>query len=432
MPNAYVGSPSGGPHTSGRQVRIAPPRRVRIAVAVALAGAALLAVARVDRPRALDAGRVVLGGAQGSVRGVDAERTAAALDPPGTVRRHGAHLYLDATMFRFLGINVPQAATDPVVSRGCGAEVDLAGLFARLPSRTVVRVGFGQDTTISASTGQRDWTALDRVVTLAAASPSQPKLIVSLTSQSGTCDSGRWKDRGWYAGGYLWPSVGTDGRARAAYVDFLDAVVSRYAASPTIAYWEPVGEPEPADCGGGATGSDCYGHKTCPPDATDVLRRFFDDVGARVRRLDPVHPIADGAIGGGQCGWGGNGNRAILASPGLDVATFHDYGRDAEAMPTELRDRIGDATALGKPIVVDEVGIDARDVARCTSRAARSEMLAAKLGASMAAGVTGFVPWDYAERLDDRCDTRITPDDPSFALVVGAAPAAAAVMTAAP
>lgn len=409
---------AGGRTTRGRRPRSLMPRRSALVV-VALVLAAELAGFRVP------AGSQLL--ARGRAATVLAPRPAeqelellaARSDPAGMVRRHGSHLYLDGTAFDFVGINAPQAATDPSVSPGCGAEIDLAALLDRLPPRSVVRVGFGQDTTVNAGTGQRDWSGLDRVVRLAEQSPSHPRLAVSLTSQSGTCDAGHWRGRDWYAGGYRRPQWGRDGQPRIAYVDYLQQVVSRYAASPAIAYWEPVGEPEASDCAPGFDGSDCYGHLTCPPDATSVLRSFFDDVGAEIRGADPMHPIADGAIGGTQCGWGAGGAARILASPGLDIATFHDYGQDEVALPDELRQRINVAREAGKPVVVGEVGVSARNVPGCTSLATRARELAAKLAADRAAGVSGFVPWDYAERLDDRCDTRITPSDPSFALVVG-------------
>jgi len=341
---------------------------------------------------------------------------AAQLDPPGIVRRHGSRLFLNGKPYWITGINAPQAATDYEVNAGCGAPIDLDALFAQLPPNAVVRVGFSQDMTINAKTGLRDWSGTDQVVAAAEDAPTHPKLIIGLTSQSGTCDSGLWKNLAWYAGGWRSPTVGTDGRPRVAYSVFLDEIVRRYAASTAIAYWEPVGEPEPTNCPAGLQGVQCYGQGTCPTDATAVLRQFFDNVGEEIRAIDPYHPIADGAISEEQCGWTGGGTRIILGSPGIDIATYHDYGDDATAMPAGLAPLLADAAAVGKPAVVDEAGISARDEPGCKSTAIRAIQFRSKMNATRSAGVAGFVPWDYGVD-DTTCDTRIGPGDPLFTVL---------------
>lgn len=338
---------------------------------------------------------------------------------PAAVTVAGGELLLHGRPSQMTGVNAPQAATYYPVNAGCGAQIDLDALFGALAPDSLVRVGFGQDRAIDPATRQRDWRALDRVVAAAERSPTHPHLIISLTSQAGVCGDGHWLDSSWYTGGYHqvyddWH----DGWPRVSYWDYLHELVPRYAGSLAVAVWEPAGEPEASDCEPGYHGPDCYGHKVCPPDATAILRRFFDVVGTEVKRMDPAHLVASGVIGGGQCGWGGGGSAVIHASPGLDLATFHDYGSDAVPLPAELAQRITEARSIGKPILDEEVGINGRDVAGCTSLATRGAEMAAKERAAFAAGASAFLPWDYAEGApDQRCDTRIRPGDPVMTML---------------
>jgi mannan endo-1,4-beta-mannosidase len=350
------------------------------------------------------------------VRGVSLSPT----DP--FVTRVGAQFFLDGHLFRFVGINLPQAATDYDVNGGCGAAIDLPTFFDSRPMHTAVRVGFGQDAAINANTGARDWRGLDRLIRAAESSPSRPELIVGLTSQSGTCDASYWKDAAWYSGGYRLPaSDAPDKLPRIAYWDYLQQVVSRYSGSPAIAMWEPVGEAEPSNCDSGYTGAACYGHTTCPATATSILRTFFDVVGAEVKTLDPNHLIGDGAIGGTQCGWGNGGSQAIDASPFIDAVTFHDYyGRSSPAVPSDLFSRIAGGVALGKPVISEEVGMAGGLAEGCTTLADRAEVLSAKERGGLAAGLQGFLLWAYGgPRLSGRlaCDYYVMGDDPLMSSV---------------
>jgi len=317
------------------------------------------------------------------------------------------------------GINAPQAATFYPVNAGCGAQIDLAQLFAQLAPDSLVRVGFGEDRAINAVTGARDWRALDRVVQAAEAAPTHPHLVISLASQSGQCGDGHWLDLSWYSGGYraVFNDIG-DNWPRVSYWDYLREVVARYAGSPAIAIWEPVGEPEAANCQPGYAGTACYTHKYCPSNATATLRSFFDTVGAEIHRLDPSHLVGTGVIGGTQCGWAGAGSIVIHNSPGIDVGTFHDYGSDNLALPTELAQRLSQARSIGKPLLDEEVGIDGRNVPGCTSLVTRASELDAKMRAAFAAGAAAFMVWDYAEGPPDgNCDTRVRPGDPVLLLL---------------
>lgn len=338
------------------------------------------------------------------------------------VTRQGSRLLLDGKPFVFTGVNAPQAATHYDVNGGCGAAIDLDRLFAGLAPNSVVRVGFGQDTAINGVTGQRDWRALDRVMAAAERSTNQVRLIIGITNQAGICDGGHWRGHDWYAGGFRDvppPSPpGYEAVPRVSYWDWIHELVPRYAGSRSIAMWEPVGEPEAAVCAAGYIGSDCYGHKTCPADATAVLRAFFDEVGGEFHRMDPGRLVASGSLGGDQCGWAGDGSLQIQASPGIDVATFHDYGSDTIPISPWLDRRINEAAALGKPLISEETGINAGYA--CTSVARRAELLEAKRRAGEARGVDGFLPWVYSQSTEAvACDHQIRPDDPFMAILAG-------------
>jgi mannan endo-1,4-beta-mannosidase len=344
-----------------------------------------------------------------------------ALLPPRPLRAHtvgirGGHFVLNGKALRAIGINVPQAASDTSVNGGCGAEINLRQFFATLRPHTFVRVGFGQDAAINVTTGRIDWAGLDRVVRAAELSPSHPKLIVGLTSQSGVCDADQWKGAAWYEGGYRKPFLGApDGIPRLSFWTWVTDVVRRYRSSSAVALWEPVGEPEPSTCLPGYAGPACYGHTVCPPNAPMILRRFFDAIGAHLRKLDPWHGVATGAIGANQCGW--TFPAPVDASPFVDVLTVHDYGDADVALPNWIDERLKEAEKLGKPLLDEEVGIAGRDTPSCTSLSERATELRAKERADLASGIAGFLVWasgDGAPVNYDTCDYYLLPSDPAL------------------
>jgi len=330
------------------------------------------------------------------------------------VTRVGPALILKGAPWTFVGVNGP--STDYAVNGGCGAAIDYAALFASLPPDSVYRTSFGQDLAINEA-HQRDWAGYDQIVNAAERSPTHIKLIISLSSQSGVCDGGHFKDAAWYAGGYRNAySDYKDDVPREPYWQYLEEVVTRYRDSPAIAMWELVGEPEASVCDPGYVGGDCYSHKTCPANASAILRSFFDSVGSEVHRLDPNHLLSDGALGGQQCGWAGSGGLEVESSLAIDVLAYHDYyGLSGAPLPEEFATRIREAQLLDKPIVSEEVGISARNAIHCTSLSARSQEIATKLLAARRAGVAGFVLWAYAGAADPNyagCDDYIFADDP--------------------
>lgn len=343
---------------------------------------------------------------------------------PARVSVVGTSLYLNGNPWQFSGINAPQAATDYAVNGGCGAAFDLMSFFDSLPRDSVARVGFGQDATIdegpnsSRTKVNRDWQALDRVVAAADQSSTHIRLIVGLGNEGGTCDGGVFKTDEWYQSGYMKPYIGADGYARSSYWQYLQEVVGRYAGNPAIFMWEPMGEPEAADCAPGYGGGECYSHKSCPADATTTLVNWFDRVGAEIHKLDPGTLVGTGELSDEQCGWAGGGELRIDESAGVDVASFHDYGSPNIAMPAQLAAAIADAKEAGKPLVVGEVGIAAGNGCPI-SLAERANEMHAKLDAAISAGVAGWVPWTYGTGTKS-CDYYILAGDPVFAVLAKA------------
>jgi mannan endo-1,4-beta-mannosidase len=331
-----------------------------------------------------------------------------AAPPSAPLAVRGTELVAGAEVVRLTGINAPQAASNYEVGPGCGVPIEAAPLFSAVEPGGLVRVWLTRWLAPELPAGGRDWRAFDALVRAAESDPRAPRLIVTLANQSGACDDGLWKGSAFYRGGW-----------RGDYAAFVREVVGRYAGSPAVAIWEPVNEPEAADCRQGSTGGECYGRSTCPPDAAAVLREFFDVVGAEIHALDPDGLVATGALGGDQCGW------AVIptpanASPEVDVVTFHDYGSEDIPLPDHLDRRLDEAGMLGKPLLVEELGVLGRDDGSCRSTADRAALVAAKVDAAFAAGAAGVLVWAYGAGGPVGCDFFVQPDDPVVPALSGA------------
>jgi mannan endo-1,4-beta-mannosidase len=335
---------------------------------------------------------------------------------PG-VAEAGGKLYLNGTQHFFSGINAYSATTDWSVNWGCGTMLpDLNTLFDAVPAGSLVRTWAFQALGFNKLTHKTDFSAIDRVV--AAAKAHHDYLVFALSDQAGTCDDGHFHNAAWYAGGYN-RTYDDNGRGYAttmSYLKWVKTVVTRYKGNHTVAIYEPVNEPEASNCNAGLTGSACFGHNTCPSNATSVLRTFFDTVGRAIKTISPSALVSTGVIGGTQCGIAGTGFRTVSASKYVDITTFHDYTAAKPAMPSTLLARIRLAAGLSKSFLFDEAGINGTTSGSgCASLANRAAAFVAKAKAAHKAGADGYVPWNFAPTPSATCSYDIAPGDPMLA-----------------
>lgn len=329
--------------------------------------------------------------------GVLSVSSCVAPDEPAPDVRHraevsGGQLHLDGRAWWPTGLNAYQLATDWGINAGCGAEVDPDAYFSALPDRSLTRFNAFQNLAVNKQTGELDLRAVDEVI--AAAERHGQMVVPVLAGQDGACDDDVFKQRDWYLGGWTEP-----GALPLSHHAWVSLVVERWSGSPSIAAWEPVGEPEPSVC----DGDDCdLPARTCPEDSADVLREWTDEVGELIRELDPGRLITAGVVGGDQCGIADDGYALVAESPYVDVIQYHDYGA-----PGFLRQRLAEVDV---PLLVAEVGERAGS---CGSTGARADRLAGLLDGYREAGAAGALLWAFVPdpRLDE-CTFDIGPDDP--------------------
>ncbi len=316
-------------------------------------------------------------------------------------------LTLDRAAWWPTGFNAYQLATDWSINVGCGAQVDLDAYFSQAPARSLTRFNLFAAFAVDKVTRLPDFRAVDAV--FAAAARHHRMVLPVLTGGDGTCEGDRFKDRAWYRTGWKTEIAGPHG----TYAKWVDTVVRRYRGETTLAGWEPVGEPEPAAC----SGSSCdWPQRSCAADAPLVLRSFFDAIGGRIHALDPDRLVFSGTAGGDQCGLAGDGYTLLARSPGVNVMDFHDYPEDATPTTRDtLVARIAQLRRVGKPLIVNEVGIRAGS---CLSTSERANRLRARLTAHRAAGAAGALLWAYVpDPRPAECTFDIGPDDPAWQVV---------------
>ncbi|WAC58025.1 beta-mannosidase [Gordonia sp. SL306] len=330
-------------------------------------------------------------------------------DFSGRVATTDNGLLLDGRPWWPTGFNAYQLGTDWSVNRGCGAQVNLDDYFARLPPHALTRISLFSMFVVDKKSGLLNYGPLDAV--FAAATRHRQMVLPVLTGSSGACEDGKFKDRGWYADG--WQTRKALGGM--TFADWLTTAVSRWKNQPIVAGWELVGEPEAGVC----TASGCdWQARECPDDGADVLRRFFDEAGAKLRAVDPKRPVFSGFIGGDQCGLKGADYARVGASSQIDVLDFHDYGggpTDYGPAGSDLPTRIRQARTLRKPIVVNEIGIKAGS---CLPASTRADQFRDKLTQQRSAGTAGGLFWAFVPDPRPReCTYDIGPDDPAWQVV---------------
>jgi hypothetical protein len=307
-----------------------------------------------------------------------------------------------------VGVNATGAASVLALGSPCGGtDVDLDLMFSLLPERAAVRVWFTQRMATGGDPATRMWSALDAVVDAAERAPTRPLLIVTLGVSAGYCDGGAWRDRAWYDGGY---GSGVEPGMTNSYLGWVDEATARYAHRPAVAVWEPVNEPDPSSCAAGYA-APCYGYTTCDAGASLTLSQFFTVVGAHIHASDPDGLVSTG--GTGWCGWSTPSEiRQIESTPEVDIVGVHEYEENEVDLPGWIVDAVGRARAVGKPLLIGELGMTTTPGVR--TREQRADALARKMFAQLAAGADGVTLWVFGYG-PVPCDLCLMPDDPIYA-----------------
>ncbi len=328
---------------------------------------------------------------------------------PNQIEACGTQLWLNGAPDQLHGFDAYSLGTDWGLNQGCGGDFrtiaahqtfasGINTFFSSLPAGSIVRFDAFQ-TTIGEDRGTStvDWTPLDTVFTEAAA--NNIYLIPVLANEWGSCDDGETKDLAWYnntpgdgygyaASGRLLSASGILETPAMSYQSWVSTVVSRYASSPALGMWEPIGEPEADTCLYGPVGSfwQCNHNagascnSTQQAAATGALVSFFNTIGGLIHSIDPSSLVEEGLLGGGQCGSSGLGYAKVGASSGIDVLSYHNYSYDGKVtLPTDgsgtilpggyvstpsnnynnAPERLLQAGVVNKPIVDSEFGMTA-------------------------------------------------------------------------
>jgi mannan endo-1,4-beta-mannosidase len=295
----------------------------------------------------------------------------------GFLTRQGRQLLLDGRPFRFLGFTAFTLA-------GCGKPDEVPGpeeldaFFASLRPPAVVRTLALEDYPLA---------RVELIVETAARHGH--KLILILADHDAYCGQSA-KTSSWYAEGY-----------RTSYLPWVRKVVGRFAESPAVGMWELV-------------------KGTVLRNDAPVLRAFYDEVGGEIRKLAPRHLVASGSHGTWAYG-GETGYRLVHASPGIDVAMFHDYNNtwgEASSLPSALAALEG----LDKPLVLGAVAFygsrlgDPRKLYAgrpCLSWAVREQAMRVKVDATFRLPVAGATIWSWMPRgRPESCRLETYPGDP--------------------
>jgi hypothetical protein len=347
----------------------------------------------------------------GVVSGQTYSASAAGAAGPHRVQATANGLQLDGSPWWPSGFNAYQLATDWSVNEGCGAMVDLDSYFSSLEPGSLTRFNAFQRLAVNKFTGELDFGPMDAV--FAAAEAHDQMVVPVFTGGDGACEDQEFKDRSWYTSG--WKTQVPAG-SPVRFDQWMSLAVNRWKSSPALAGWELVGEPETSLCGDTTCS---WQNRTCPSDSGQILRTFFDQAGAKVRAWDPSTPIWAGLLGGGQCGSAGPDYQLVGASTRVDVLEYHDYGADGVPLPGDVWNGLGthlvQAQALGKPLVVAEIG---QNAGSCGTREERADDFEAKVTGQQAAGSAGALFWAFVpDPRDQLCTFDIGPEDPVFDLV---------------
>jgi hypothetical protein len=306
--------------------------------------------------------------------------------PNGFVGRSGTQFTLNGQPFRFVGFNLHDAAAT-VTNWDCNGW----GLWSDAEMETTLRTLHDQGgVTVlrfwayqSYTKGGTDFSSFDRLI--AVAKKTNVKLMPVLDDQWFYCSNGPSKPQNWFSTGYKAPW----GTNPLSYREYAQRVVTRYKNEPAIFAWSLMNEPDPIAID---WDTPVWADRN---QATTIFRAWVTDMSTLVKSLDPNHLLTIGTVAES---WQDYldfvGNHAL---PTIDFSEVHEYGKDNEAMPARVSQRLAESlTQVGKPIIIGEAGIEAGSGTPVTL-AQRASLLDAKMNAFFNAGGAGYLVWNVSK-----------------------------------
>jgi mannan endo-1,4-beta-mannosidase len=319
--------------------------------------------------------------------------TSTVTPPASFVTRSGTGLQLNGRPYKFVGFNYTPLNRGAAGYYSCGpALISLdQDLSAWTGTNRVMRV-WAYQSWMTRTDGSRTWAALDTTINTAAA--HGVRVILVLTNQWGNCDHAGTKNASWYQGAYKNAISRGD---RTTYRDYVRELAARYANDPTVIMYQLGNEID------GRTAAN-----DCTPSSTTIMRAFVSDMTTVIRGVDPNHLISGGATGG----W--CGTEAIV--PSVDVADWHDYDSPSTPVTPGLAARINEASAAGIAVMVAESGIGRTQVGTLQDRA---DAFDAKIGQGLAAGLSGYLVWEWTQASTPPGTWSVRPGDPLLPILAG-------------
>jgi Cellulase (glycosyl hydrolase family 5) len=177
-----------------------------------------------------------------------------------------------------------------------------------------------------------------------------------------------------------------------AFKAHMTKLVTKYKGDPTIAWFEYFNEPKYND---------------------GKLRKFYDQMGAVAKGIDPTRLFSSGTIAVYDFQDNDNWFREVSESPGVDIASLHEYDQDQVESSHGPKVR---ANSGGKPVIVGEFGIKANANGNdCdASFQERAALTTSKEQAYTGEGYAGALMWAWQPSVKpDECDTSNLNSDPA-------------------
>jgi len=277
----------------------------------------------------------------------------------GIVTRAGDQLKLDGEPFHFLGTNAaylmesyfPEREIEPILAF-------VGDTFPNAVLRIWVLPG-------------NDLDRLERILDIGA--EYGVRFMIAFD------DYNRGRDEHWFQSTF-----------RMDYLPHVQEVVKRFRDRPMIAVWELMNEPT---CGSEGLSQSCL----------DAEYGWAKETSEAIKALDPCRPITVGTSG---FVWGNGPDldnfRRMHALPSIDLASIHKEVGKAEEYITEIVESVQKPWFFGE--VYYKVYNDGCQLIRSGLLEERANAVEADIRASLDAGASGYLLWQYAAGAVDMGD----------------------------